>query len=146
MQPDFSKRVEPEDLPELMDGPCTYEDFRACLVDLEKVNRLSLGYRPTLSWLDEIAKPGEMLRIVDVGSGGGAMLRGVARWARQRGIEVKLTGVDLNPYAARAAREFSRGDDGIEWVTGDARSHSGEVDVILSSLLAHHLSTAELTQ
>jgi len=133
-------------LPELMDGPCTYEDFRACLIDLEKVNRLSLGYRPTLAWLDEIARPGELLRIVDVGCGGGDMLRRIARWAGRRGGEVKLTGVDLNPYAVRAAKEFSRSDEEIEWITGDARAYAGEVDVILSSLLAHHLSIAEIPQ
>ena len=146
MQLDFSQRVEPEDVPELMDGPCTYEEFRACLVDLGKVNRLSLGYRPTLAWLDEIARPGELLRIVDVGCGGGDMLRRVAHWARQRGVEVKLTGVDLNPYAARAAKEFSRGHEDIEWITGDARAYAAEVDVILSSLLTHHLSTADIPQ
>jgi SAM-dependent methyltransferase len=143
---DFSKRVEPADLPELMDEPCSYEDFRACLLDLEKVNRLSLGYRPTLAWLDAIAKPGEVLRVVDVGCGGGDMLRRVAAWARQRGTRVQLTGVDLNPYAARAAREF--GSEEIEWITGDAftLAQTEGIDVVISSLLTHHLPTEEIVR
>jgi len=148
---DFSRRVQPEDLPELMDGPCSYEEFRACLVDLEKVNRWSMGYRPTLAWLDEVAGSfagsGETLRIVDVGSGGGDMLRRVAEWARQRGVKVELVGVDLNPYAARAAKELSHRDDGIRWVKGDAFSLEPErVDVVISSLLTHHLAEVEVVR
>jgi SAM-dependent methyltransferase len=140
---DFSRRVEPEELPELMDGPCSYEEFRDCLVDLEKVNRWSMGYRPTLKWLEGVARPGETLRILDVGSGGGDMLRRVDAWARQRGQKVALTGVDVNPYAARAATAFTCPKMGIEWVTGDAYTFAGEVDVVISSLLMHHLPTPE---
>jgi SAM-dependent methyltransferase len=142
---DFSGRVEPAELPELMDEPCSYEEFRDCLRDLETVNRWSMGYRPTMAWLDEVAKPGEALRIVDVGCGGGDMLRRVAAWAERRGVKVELVGVDLNPYAARAAREFSCPKLGIEWVTGDAFSIS-DVDVVISSLLTHHLPTAEVVR
>ena len=50
-QIDFSRRVSPRELPELMDGDCSYEDFRDCLRSLETVNRWLLGYRPTLVWL-----------------------------------------------------------------------------------------------
>ena len=28
---DFRRRVSPRELPELMDGDCSYEDFRGCL-------------------------------------------------------------------------------------------------------------------
>jgi SAM-dependent methyltransferase len=145
---DFSRRVEPGELPEWMDEPCSYEDFRGCLRDLEQVNRWSLGYRATLAWLDRLvdfARTGEALRIVDVGCGGGDLLRRVAAWARRRGVDVRLVGVDLNPYAARAAREFG-GDDRIDWVTGNAFSYAGEVDVVVSSLFTHHLEEDEVVR
>ncbi len=35
------------------------------------------------------------------------MLRRIERWSAHEGIEIRLTGVDLNPHAIRAAREFS---------------------------------------
>ncbi|MGB8536082.1 MAG: hypothetical protein WCD57_06690 [Acidobacteriaceae bacterium] len=35
----FSLRVSPRELPELMDGDCSYDDFRSCLRSLEQVNR-----------------------------------------------------------------------------------------------------------
>src|ERR1700735_2081633 len=102
-QIDLSRRVSPRELPELMDGDCSYEDFRDCLRSLEKVNRWLLGYRPTLTWLERLTGGlSEPIQIVDVGSGGGDLLRQIASWARTRGIAVQLTGIDLNPYAARA--------------------------------------------
>jgi trans-aconitate methyltransferase len=139
---DFSRRVFPRELPELMDGDCSYEDFRGCLRSLEQVNRWLLGYRPTLAWLQRL--PGEThqpLHIVDVGSGGGDLLRQIARWARRRGIAVQLTGIDLNPYATRAAAESTPKEAGITWVTGDALEYRPEkpMDIVVSSLMAHHL-------
>jgi SAM-dependent methyltransferase len=144
---DLSRRAVPSELAEWMDEPCSYEDFRQCLVDLGQVNRLSLGYRPTLDFLDRLVlakRPLEPLRIVDVGSGGGDMLRQVAAWALGLGVAVHLTGIDLNPHAARAAREFTPADGAIEWITGDAFAYAGEVDVVISSLFTHHLEEAEI--
>ena len=139
---DFSRRASPRELPELMDGDCSYEDFRGCLRSLEQVNRWLLGYRPTLAWLERLPmETHEPLHIVDVGSGGGDLLRQIARWARRRRIAVQLTGIDLNPYATRAAAESTPKESGIAWVTGDALEYRPEkpMDIVVSSLMAHHL-------
>jgi SAM-dependent methyltransferase len=69
-----------------------------------------------------VPEPNHALHIVDVGCGGGDMLRRIERWAAQKRVSVKLTGVDLNPNAIRAAREFTRGESRIEWVAGEAHS------------------------
>lgn len=141
---DFSHRA---DLTELMDERCSYEEFRDCLRDLEKVNRTVLNYRPTLNWLEQFAVPGDgPLHVVDVGCGGGDMLRRIQRWSRSRSIQVRLTGIDLNPYATRAAREFGKGDDSIDWVTGEfcAYQPAMPVSVVISSLFTHHLADADI--
>jgi len=130
-----------------MDGDCSYEEFRDCLRSLEQVNRWLLGYRPTLAWLGGLARWRlERVHILDVGSGGGGLLRQIAGWARRRGIAVQLTGIDLNPYAARAAEESTPKELGIEWVTGDALAYRPEtsVDIVVSSLTAHHLEDEEI--
>jgi SAM-dependent methyltransferase len=146
-QIDFSRRASPRELPELMDGDCSYEDFRDCLRSLETVNRWLLGYRPTLAWLQQLplASRGPV-HILDVGCGGGDMLRQIAAWARRRSITVQLTGIDLNPYAARAAAEATPKELGIRWVTGDAMVYRPEepIDIVVSSLLAHHLEDEEI--
>lgn len=143
---DFSHRAH---LSEWMDEPCDYADFRGCLRDLEKVNRAVGAYRPTLKWLEQFAAAGrEPLRIVDVGCGGGDMLRRIEAWAAERGVAVQLTGIDLNPYAARAAREFTSRSSAIEWVTGDAFSYNPAtpVGVVVSSLFTHHLENSEIVR
>lgn len=147
---DFSRRAS---TPELMDTEeCGFETFRDCLVDLAGVNRLSLAYRPTLAFLEGLRRSGRWprerpLAIVDVGSGYGDMLRQIDRWAGRRGMAVDLTGVDLNPWSARAAREATRPTRPIRWVTADVFDHrQGEVDVVVSSLFAHHLEDSLLVQ
>ncbi len=141
---DWARRTEPDDLPEWMDEPCSPDDLRACLADLERVNRLTLGYRPTLSFLDSLAESQHLpapLRILDVGFGGGGLLYRIARWAHRRHLPVELTGIDLNPMAATLAKvRYSTAP--IRWLTGDALAYAGGVDVVLSSLLTHHLPTA----
>ena len=149
---DFRLRVSPRDLPELMDGGCSYEDFRDCLRSLEQINRWLLGYRPTLAWLKRLPPAlrdhglREPLHIVDVGCGGGDLLRQIAGWARGRGIAVELTGIDLNPYAARVAAESTPKEFGIAWVTGNALEYRPQkpVHIVVSSLMAHHLEDGEI--
>jgi 2-polyprenyl-3-methyl-5-hydroxy-6-metoxy-1,4-benzoquinol methylase len=144
---EFRVRVSPRELPELMDGDCSYEDFRGCLRSLEQINRWLLGYRPTLAWLKRLPRGlRDPVHIVDVGSGGGDLLRQIAGWARRRGIALQLTGIDLNPYAARAAADSTPKELGIEWVTGDALMYRPEkpLDIVVSSLMAHHLEDEEI--
>jgi SAM-dependent methyltransferase len=148
---DFEHRADPADLIEWMDEPCSYEDFRQCLVDLEQVNHLTLAYRPTLNFLDRLialSDPRQRLHIVDIGSGGGDMLRRVAAWSAHRGVRVELTGIDLNPYAARVARERSSARLGFKWITADLFSYapSNGIDVVISSLFTHHLSDPEIVR
>lgn len=144
---DLSRRTPPSELPELMDGDCTYEDFRDCLQSLEQVNRWLLGYRPTLAWLNRLPRGYRLpVHILDVGSGGGDLLRQIADWARRRVIAVQLTGIDMNPYAARAASESTRKNPGITWVTDDALVYRPQkpVDIVVNSLMAHHLEDEEV--
>src|ERR1700743_3129702 len=118
---DFGRRVPPRDWPQLRDGECGYEEFRGCLRSLEQINRWLLGYRPTLAWLERAPRGlRDAMHIVDVGSGGGDFLRRIAAWGRNRGITAELTGIDLNPYAARAAAESTPTEPSIVWVTGNA--------------------------
>jgi SAM-dependent methyltransferase len=150
----FDRRAEPAELPELMDQPCAYEEFRDCLHDLAHVNRLMRAYTPTLNFLDRIAASDDLsepLRILDVGFGGGDTLRAIALWAAQRGIVVELTGIDLNPYAARAAQELGTHDPlagSLDLITADVFRYEPEQqpDVIVSALFTHHLSSSEIVR
>ena len=142
----FSERAQ---LAEWMDEPSSYAEFRACLRDLAQVNRLILSYRPTLCWLDPFAARAHgPLRIVDVGCGGGDMLRRIETWARRKRVSVRLTGIDCNPFAARAAREFGGADGRIEWLTCKAEDYqpTEKIDLVISSLFTHHLTDSGIVR
>lgn len=124
-----------------------YETFRGCLRDLARVNVLSLGYRPTLAFLEDLRRSGRLdlgrpVEILDAGSGYGDLLRAVDRWAERHRLAVRLTGVDISPWSARAASEATPPGRPIRWETGDLFGHERGADVVLSSLFAHHLDDA----
>jgi 2-polyprenyl-3-methyl-5-hydroxy-6-metoxy-1,4-benzoquinol methylase len=128
--------------PELMDA----EDLPASvyadvLADLARVNRLTLARRPTLGWLKRATQGLACFSLVDVGFGQGDMLRAVAAWAKARGVAAGLTGIDLNPRSAAIAASFG-GD--IQYLTGRAEDLAERPDFIISSLVAHHMTDAEL--
>ncbi|WP_121119018.1 methyltransferase domain-containing protein [Croceibacterium ferulae] len=132
--------------PELMDADdLPAETYVAIMRDLARVNAVTLAPRPTLRFLDRVAQRRSALRILDVGFGDGDMLRRIERWATRRGITVALTGVDLNPRSEQAARAHTPAESSICWVTGDYADLAGQGwDVILSSLVAHHMNDDEL--
>lgn len=122
----------------------SFDELRACLIDLARVNQLTLAYRPTLAFFDRLRAAGRLRRrieVIDVGSGYGDMLRRIDRWADRHGVDVSLTGVDLQPWSRRAAAEATPRSRKIEWVTADAFTYAPArgVDVIVSSQFTHHL-------
>jgi 2-polyprenyl-3-methyl-5-hydroxy-6-metoxy-1,4-benzoquinol methylase len=129
------------------DAAATEAEFASALHDLERINRLSLAYRPTLQWLDRlVAQTGaRSLGVLDVGAGGGDMLRAIAGWGARRGVAVQLTGLDRSPWAARTAA--AAGTPG-EFLTTDlfALDPARRFDVVLCSLFTHHLRDPELVR
>jgi len=118
-------------------------EYERVLADLGRVNRWTFAARPTLDFLRRGTRSAKAFSLLDVGFGEGGMLRTIARWARARGIEARLTGVDLNPKSAAAARAATPAGMAIDWRTGDYRE-LGRFDFVVSSLVAHHMSAGEL--
>ncbi|WP_375248965.1 methyltransferase domain-containing protein [Sphingomonas sp.] len=113
--------------------------------DLARVNRVTMAARPTLAFLSRVVTPGTCCRILDVGYGDGDMLRGIARWGRKRGMTLELTGIDINPRSHAAALAHTPADVAIDWRVGDYADLAGEPwDVVLSSLVAHHMTQTQL--
>ena len=120
--------------------------YAAVVHDLAKVNTLTMARRPTLAFLTQVARRHSgPLRILDVGFGDGDMLRRIAEWAADNGQPVDLVGIDLNPRSALAAREATPGSLSIDYRTGDYADLASEHwDIILSSLVAHHMTHPQL--
>lgn len=133
---------------EWMDDPAATEaEFAAALRDLARINRISLAYQPTLRWLDRlVARSGaKRLSVLDVGAGGGDMLRAIAEWGAQRGVMVELTGLDRSLWAGRYA--MAAGTP-ARWITADLfeLDPAEQFDMVLCSLFTHHLRDPELVR
>jgi SAM-dependent methyltransferase len=145
--PDLRHRAQ---LSEQMDEPCSRDELRACLRDIAKTNRWLMGYRPLMHWLNTFVLPpsAEPLHILDVGCGYGDGLRRIEQWANTRGIAVELTGLDLNPVTVAIAAEVSPTANKIEWISADVLAYTPKrpVDLVISSLFAHHLVEADIVR
>ena len=144
----FASLAEPIAREEEMDaGDLPPERYARVLADLSRINALTLASRPTLSFLERVRARGvgtRPWRVLDVGFGAGDMLERIARWGERRGVALELVGVDLNRKSEAVAAV--RLGDRARLITGDYQSLAGQGwDIILSSLVAHHMTSAQRT-
>jgi SAM-dependent methyltransferase len=134
--------------PELMDTESvSFAEFHDCLQTLRIINTFTLAYRPTLRWFARMmAGAGSPISVLDIGCGGGDMLRQIWKWARKRDLAVELTGIDLNPWSKESAEMVTPRDAPIRFETANLFSldPSRRADFIVSSLFTHHLTDSEL--
>ncbi|HEX5182679.1 MAG TPA: methyltransferase domain-containing protein [Allosphingosinicella sp.] len=121
--------------------PAVYEEV---MHGLARINAFTFTAHPTLAFLRRAIGSAKRFRLMDVGFGDGDILRAVARWARRRGIEAELVGVDLNEKSLRAANAATPPDLGIDFRIGDYRDQAGPFDFIISSQTTHHMTDEQL--
>lgn len=146
--PDFSQRSEEKELMDEED--ISFEEFHDCLVGLERINHLTLAYRPTLQWLHPWLENKERLVVLDVASGGGDMLRQIAKkWPNRAATEMgwDLVGVDLNPWSKKSA-ETRPMSSAISYKTANVFEFEPDqpIDIVISSLFTHHLTDKQIVE
>lgn len=134
-------------LSERMDTDCIdYNDYKRCLRDLSRVNTVTMTHRPILAWLRRRTERLPSFSLLDVACGYGDALRQIRGWADRHGLAARLEGVDLNPWATRAAREVTTTP--ITYRTGNAFAIDANetFDFIISSQFTHHLTDDEIVR
>ena len=134
---------------ERMDTDCAdYEDYARCLADLARVNFVTRTHQPLLAWLARETAGLRSFTLLDVACGHGDLLRRIRRWSRRRGLDATLHGIDLNPWALRAAQAATPPDFAIAWHHGDvfAFQPPQPYDFIVSSQFTHHLSDPDIVR
>lgn len=126
----------------------SFREFNDCLRGLERINHLTLAYRPTLQWLRPWIENNPHLYVLDVASGGGDMLRRIARqWPAHVTPEAgyRLVGIDLNPWSKKSAESWTQSSI-IRYTTADvfAFEPSRPIDIVISSLFTHHLTDNQI--
>lgn len=138
--PDFRQRSQ---LPELMDAPdMAASEIWKVLSELDVINLWLGGHQITLQALTELLSPGRHWHLLDVGCGGGDHLRRIAAWGQKQGLNLSLTGLDLNQACLDYARQHTPPSGvgaEIHWVQGDYRDWTQPVDLVISTLFCHHL-------
>lgn len=87
------------------------------------------------------------ITIIDLGCGGGDMLRKVSKHYKNKGYNLKLIGIDANEDAMVYARELSKNDQNISFIACDIFSEAFDTlqyDVVLSTLFLHHFKEDEI--
>jgi ubiquinone/menaquinone biosynthesis C-methylase UbiE len=131
-----------------MDAPSADPaDLRRSLAYIRRINSL-LGYhRATLGHLARFSRawtPGRVVRVLDVATGSGDLPRAVLNWARRRGHDVRVVGVDLpaTTLAEAAARTDAADAARLTFARADALRlpfADGAFDYVTASMFLHHL-------
>jgi len=151
MKVNFRQRSYEEEL--MDDLQSSGEVIEQTLKELEIINRLLGGNYITLRGIekklkDEV-KNGEPISIVDLGCGGGDMLVLIAKWARKKGISLKLIGVDANPHIVAYAQSHTQDYPEISYLSLDIFSSEFQkesYDLFITSLFTHHFEEERLVE
>jgi SAM-dependent methyltransferase len=143
-----------ERLPELMDQPgLRVATHRDALVGLRRVNVASQTVAVLWKALcrARFMQPGSPpVRLLDIGSGGGDVLIGLARMAQRHGVMLESHGCDTSATAVAHARLAANraAVANVRFSRCDALCDSlpGECDVALSTLFLHHLGELDAVE
>ncbi|MGO1539999.1 MAG: methyltransferase domain-containing protein [Leucobacter sp.] len=136
-------------LRELMEDPeCDPERLRRTMERFETVNRAVSRWgavyrslvRPALTSLTRPA------RVLDIGCGGGDVLRRIVKLARRDGFEVEGLGIDPDPRGLDVAEQATplAGVTYRQAYSRELVDEGAEFEIVISNHLLHHLGAAEL--
>lgn len=134
---------------ELMDEPGVPEELlRKNLRELDILNRHTLAYRHSIRAVESLADgaSGEV-HIVDLGCGSGDAMKHMAKWAREKGIRARFTGIDNNPHAIDYLQQHCSDYPEIRGLAMSHREYFDrreDVDIYHCSLFMHHLEDEDV--
>jgi ubiquinone/menaquinone biosynthesis C-methylase UbiE len=133
------------ELMDRLDAPAA--ELTQSLSDIARLNRLG-GIQAILAHVAPFVarvSAGEVLRVLDVGTGAADIPLALAKWARRHGHRVRVVALECHPTILAYAARATRGVPEVRVVAGDALEapiRPGSVDLALCSLMLHHLPEA----
>jgi SAM-dependent methyltransferase len=130
--------------PELLDArDHDRRELEQSLDHVAEINLLLGGRRAALRALASVARPGQRIDVLDIGTGSADIPLAIARRA---GLAAQITATDLHPQMLEIARERTRGVAAIRVEAADALAlpfADAAFDVALLSLALHHFDGAD---
>jgi 2-polyprenyl-3-methyl-5-hydroxy-6-metoxy-1,4-benzoquinol methylase len=144
-QPDFSKRSAGIEI--MDDLNCAGEVVHQTLRELEFINRTLGGNAVTIDGVQQLVSESKetSIRVLDLGCGGGDMLKLLHRRIRGKNTYV---GIDANPHIVEYAR-LHNSDPDISFETASIFSDEFKqetCDVAIATLFLHHFSDDQLVE
>ena len=125
-------------------------DMDRVLSNLATINRFLGGYATTVRAFEKLVEPGnKVIRVLDVGAGGGDVARRLVEWGRANRRDVRIVTCDLSSAAAAFAAKSLAGLEGASVVQADVLAlpfREQSFDVVMCSLFAHHFPTPVVAQ
>ncbi|WP_454191608.1 methyltransferase domain-containing protein [Paenibacillus sp. Marseille-Q7038] len=126
------------------------EELSEALQHLRRLNKIFGASGPTCYGVEklwtEMGRPSE-LTLLDVGAGSGDVNRKLLKWADSKGIEMKITLVDLTEEACEEARFYFQDEKRVHVIRADVKSlPEGYADIVTGSQFVHHFEGQELVE
>jgi 2-polyprenyl-3-methyl-5-hydroxy-6-metoxy-1,4-benzoquinol methylase len=145
---------ERKSLPELQDLPpdsYSREELEGALTDLTRVNHYLGNGRAVVKNLAALAAEtaDEGFTVLDVATGSADIPIAIVKWARQAGIRVGITAVDLDPISIGIARKRCESYPEITLVVADGFAlpfANQRFDYVLCSKTAHHFTDEKVSR
>ncbi|PKG53583.1 methyltransferase domain-containing protein [Olleya sp. 1-3] len=141
-------RSEAEEIMDDLDynGPILHD----ALDKLAKINQWLGGNIVTINGLKKALKnhnKSEAITIIDLGCGGGDILREISLFGKKNNYNFKLIGIDANPHTVNYANLLSQKYDNVSFEAIDIFSdqfNNLEYDLVLTTLFLHHFKEDQL--
>ncbi|MGE8292162.1 MAG: methyltransferase domain-containing protein [Sphingobacterium sp.] len=128
------------------------DKLRITLDEISKINRFLGGNKITLNGVRTLflkADTTKTLTIVDIGCGNGEMLRMLSDYGYSNNIDLKIVGIDANPFTVNYAQVLSKDYPNISYLCGDVFDKNFEMakfDIALCTLTLHHFDTDQIIE
>ncbi len=144
-------RVRATNLSEFMDEPeCDTVRLANTYRDFDRINATVSGWRGAYARYlrPTLREAGPGATVLDLGCGGGDILRRLAHWAAQDGLSASFVGADPDPRAIHHARAEPTPANlrFVRATAGEMVSAGERFDIVLSNHVLHHLTDGEVAE
>jgi len=128
------------------------DELRVTLDEISRINHFLGGNKITLNGVRTLllkADTTNTLTIVDIGCGNGEILRMLSDYGYSNNIDLKIVGIDANPFTVNYAQVLSKDYPNISYLCGDVFDKSFEMakfDIALCTLTLHHFDNDQIIE
>ena len=125
------------------------EVIRQTLRELERINEFLGGNHVTISGIKKLVEKdkNKTWKIVDVGCGGGEILKLIANYGRKKDVKMDLVGIDANPNVIAYAEENCVDYPEIRFQAVNifgSEFREEDFDILTATLFLHHFTDDQL--